>query len=284
MSEGPGRQARTQRVRLGQELQRLRLLAGLSGEQIGKALGVHKSTVSRIERGDSVPSMQQVVAWAEATKAGEERRALVTYLAEVVVNEVITHRERLGGWGLAAEQEIVQREEETARVLRHFQMGLVPGLLQTAEYARRILTMADPSADIPQALANRLARQQSLYKADRAFEFILTEGALRYRPGEGDVLTAQLSHLTSVATLETVTLSVIPDDAPMFALTETAFILYEDRTDDQPPFVKVDTPHASLSTSEPEAVQVYRDRLAAYRRSALHGTEAIDLVQSLAHR
>ena len=49
-----------------------------------------------------------------------------------------------------------------------------------------------------------MARQQALYSSDRAFEFILTEAALRYRPGSGDVLTAQLAHLASVATLETV--------------------------------------------------------------------------------
>ncbi len=283
MNEGQAREPRTQRVRLGQELQRVRMLAGLSGEQIARVLGVHKSTVSRIEKGDSVPSVQQVAAWADAAGASEERRQIVLYLAEAAVNEVITHRERLEGWGLAAEQEIVQREEETALVLRHFQPCFVPGLLQTAEYARRILTFADPSADIGQALANRLARQQGLYQSDRAFEFILTEAALRFRPGEGDVLAAQLNHLASVATLETVTLGVIPDDAPMFALIQTAFIVYEDRTDDRPPFAKVEAPHASLTASDPGDVQVYQDRLTAYRRSAVFGAEAIDLVQSIAH-
>jgi transcriptional regulator with XRE-family HTH domain len=283
MSEGQAQEPRTQRVRLGQELQRIRLLGGLSGERIGKVIGVHKSTVSRIEQGESVPSLQQVAAWADAAGAGEERRALVLYLAEAVVNEVITHRERIASWGLAAEQEIVGREEETARVLRHFQPCFIPGLLQTAEYARRILAMADPSADIGQALANRLARQQGLYQPDRQFEFILTEAALRYRPGEGDVLAAQLTHLASVATLETVSLGVIPDDAPMFALIQTAFIVYEDRTDDRPPFAKVEAPHASLTASDPADVRVYQDRLNAYRRSAFFGPEAIDLVRSIAH-
>ena len=283
MSEGQAREPRTQRVRLGQELQRVRMLAGMSGEQIAKVLGVHKSTVSRIEKGESVPSLQQAAAWADAAKASEERRQIVLYLAEAVVNEVITHRERLEGWGLAAEQEIVRREEETARVLRHFQPCYIPGLLQTAEYARRILTFADPTADIAKALTNRLTRQEALVGSDRAFEFILTEAALRYRPGEGDVLTAQLSHLASVATLETVTLSVIPDDAPMFALTGTAFILYDDRTDDRLPFVKIESLHGSLVAREPEDVQKYRDGLLAYRRSALHGAEAIDFVRSIAH-
>ncbi len=283
MSGGQVREPRPQRARLGQELQRLRMLADLSGPQVAQALGISQSKVSRIERGLSAPTLAQAAAWADAAGASEERRQLVLYLAEAVVNEVITHSERFEGWGLAAEQEIVQREEESARVLLHFQPCFIPGLLQTAEYARRILTFSDPSADTAQALANRLARQQGLYKPARKFEFILTEAALRYRPGPGDVRTAQLSHLASVATLETVSLGVIPADAEMHTLTQTAFILYDDRTDDRPPFVKVEAPHASLSASEPGDVQVYRNRLDAYRRSAIFGGEAIEFVRSIAH-
>ena len=204
MTGGQAREPRPQRARLGQELQRLRLLAGLSQEQAANALDVTQAKISRVERGLSTLTLTQVAAWADMAGAGEERRSLVVYLAEAVVNEVITHAERFEGWGLAAEQQIVQAEEQTARTLRHFQPGFVPGLLQTAEYARRILTLADPSADIPQALAARLARQQVLYEPGRNLEFLLTEAALRYRPGPGDVLSAQLGHLASVATLETV--------------------------------------------------------------------------------
>ena len=283
MTQGQAREPRPQRARLGQELQGLRMLAGLSGTQVAQVLGVSQSTVSRIERGDSSPTLAQAAAWADAAGAGEERRTLIMYLAEAVVNEVITHSERFASWGLAAEQEIVQREEETARVLCHFQPCFIPGLLQTAEYARRILTFSDPHADIAQALAARMARQQTLYRSDREFKFILTEAAMRYRPGSGDVLAAQLAHLASVATLETVSIGIIPADAEMHVLTQTAFILYEDRVDGRPPFVKVEVPHASLTASEPSDVQVYRDRLEAYRRSAVFGGEAIDFIRSIAH-
>lgn len=284
MSEGQAREPQTQRARLGQELQRIRMLAGLSGEQIGRVIAVHKSTVSRIERGDSVPSMQQVAAWADAANAGEERRALVMYLAEVAVNEVITHRDRLTG-GLAFVQNTVGELEATARTLRHFQPGIIPGLLQTAEYARRILAMADPPADIGQAVAARLARQSLLYDPERTLEFLLTEAALRFRPGpeSGDVLMAQLDHLAAVVTLQTVSFGVIPMDAEMDAFPRCAFILYEDRTEGRPPFAFVETPHASLSASDPPDVKVYQDQLEQFRRSALYGTEAIDLVRSIAH-
>ena len=270
------------RERLGQELQRVRMLAGLSGARIAAALGVSQSTVSRIERGDSVPSLAQVTAWADAAGAGEERRTLVLALAEQAVNEVITHAERLTD-GLPFIQDSVHELEATARTLRHFQPCIIPGLLQTAEYARRILAMADPSADLGQAVAARMARQAILYDPGRTLEFVLTEQALRYRPGPGDdARTAQLDHLASVATLETVSLGVIPADAEMHAITRCGFILYEDRADGRPPFAFTETPHASLSASDPADVAVYRDQLAAFRRSAAFGPEAIDIVRSIA--
>ncbi len=281
MNEGQAREPQTHRARLGAELKRLRVLAGLSGSQMAQLIGVSQSTVSRIEKGDSVPPAAQVNAWADGAGAGEERRMLVLSLAEAAVNEVITHRERLGG-GLAAIQDQVHDLERTARTLRHFQPGTIPGLLQTAEYARRILAFADPSADIGQAIAARLARQRLLYETDRSFEFLLTEAALRYRPGPEDVLTAQLDHLAAVVTLHTISFGVIPANAEMHAITRCAFIIYEDRIDDRPPFAFVETPHASLSASDPADVAVYQNQLEAFRQSAVYGTGAIDIVRSIA--
>ena len=269
------------RERLGAELRRLRVLAGLSGARMAAAVGISQSTISRIERGDAALTLAQAAAWADAAGAGEERRALVLTLTEAAVNEVITHADRLTG-GLAFVQDSVHELEQTARTLRHFQPCIVPGLLQTAEYARRILAMADPAADLAQALAARMARQAILYDPGRTLEFVLTEAALRYRPGSGDVLTAQLDHLASVATLETVSLGVIPADAEMHAITRCGFILYEDRDGGRPPFAFTETPHASLSASDPADVQAYQDQLTAFRRSAVSGPGAIDIVRSIA--
>jgi transcriptional regulator with XRE-family HTH domain len=270
------------RERLGAELRRLRVLAGLSGARIAAAVGISQSTISRIERGDAALTLAQAAAWADAAGAGEERRALVLTLTEAAVNEVVTHADRLTG-GLAFVQDSVHELEQTARTLRHFQPCIIPGLLQTAEYARRILAMADPAADLAQALAARMARQAILYDPGRTLEFLLTEQALRYRPGPGDdARTAQLDHLASVATLETVSLGVIPADAEMHAITRCGFILYEDRDGDRPAFAFTETPHASLSASDPADVQAYRDQLTAFRRSAVCGPEAIAIVRSIA--
>ena len=85
------------RERLGAELRRLRVLAGLSGARMAAAVGISQSTISRIERGDAALTLAQAAAWADAAGAGEERRALVLTLTEAAANEVITHADRLTG-------------------------------------------------------------------------------------------------------------------------------------------------------------------------------------------
>ena len=282
MSEGQSREPRTQRARLGAELRRVRTLAGLSGRQIAIATGISQPTVSRIERGESVPSLREVTAWAEAAEVGTDRTALILGMAEAAVNEVTTLRARLSN-GLAAVQEDVRGLEATARTLRNFQPGIIPGLLQTAAYARRILTFADDTADVGSAVAARIARQEIIHEPGRSFEFLVTEAALRYRPGPREVLAAQLDHLAAVVTLETISFGVIPADAEMHAITRCGFILYEDRIDGQPPFAIVETPHASLYANDPADVELYRDQLAAFRQSAVYGAEALDVVRRIAH-
>jgi transcriptional regulator with XRE-family HTH domain len=283
VTEGQSREPRTQRARLGAELRRVRALAGLSGRQIALATGISQPTVSRIERGESVASLREVTAWADAAGVGADRRALILGMAEAAVNEVTTMRARLSD-GLAAVQEDVREREATARTLRNFQAGIIPGLLQTAEYARRILAFADDTAEVGPAVAARLARQEILHQAGRSFEFLLTEAALRYRPGPREVLTAQLDHLAAVVTLETISFGVIPADAEMHAITRCGFILYEDRIDDQPPFAIVETPHASLYANDPADIAIYRSQLAAFRQSAVYGAEALEVVHRIAHR
>ena len=282
MTEGQPREPRPQLARLGAELRRVRTLAGLSGRQVADAVGISQATVSRLERGASVPSLRELTAWADATEVGEDRRALLLGLGEAAVNEVTPLRERLDG-GLTSVQESVRELEATARTLRNFQPGIIPGLLQTAGYARSILSLADETADTAAAVSARLARQEILHQPGRSFEFLLTEAALRYRPGPQALRTAQLDHLAAVVTLETISFGVIPADAEMHAITRCGFVIYEDRIDDLASFVIAETPHASVYANDPADVQVYRDQLAAFRESAVYGDDALKIVRRIAH-
>lgn len=276
------REPRAQRARLGNELRALRRLAGLSGEQLGRKIGTSQRTVSRFETGQALPSLPQVTAWARAVKAPPERRDLLMALAEAAVNEVTAYRDALGQ-GLTGMQVSFRELEAGAATIRNFQPGFVPGLLQTAEYARLVLELGDVTGrgDGAAAAAVRLERQQVLHEAGRTFEFVMTEAALRWRPGRAEVNDAQLLHLAALADLATVSLRVIPADAQMHALTRCGFILYEDRADEAEPVVFIETPHAEVWASEPGDLAIYRRELERFRQSALSGRDAAGFVRSL---
>ena len=283
MTTGQSREPRIQRARLGSELRRLRTLAGLSGADLGRQLEVSQKTISRIEHGDSLPSLPQVTVWARATGAPADRLAVLTGLLEAAVNEVAAFRDKLTD-GLMAVQLEVRELESSSGTVRNFQTGIIPGLLQTAEYARRVMEMANirNDANLGAAVAARLERQQALHDKSRDFEFLMTEAALRWRPGPPELLAAQLDHIAALATLDTVDLGVIPMDAEMHAITRCSFILYEDRSDGQPPVVAVETPHASLYVGDAADVELYRDQLALFRQSAIHGGEALAFIRAIA--
>jgi transcriptional regulator with XRE-family HTH domain len=275
-----GQPPRPARARLGEEMKRLRLLAGVTQRDIATATGLSQSTVFRVENGQSVPSWPEVRSWARVTAAADPDLAALRELTESALNELTPFRVRLED-GLAAVQEDVRALEATARTLRNFNPAIVPGLLQTAAYARLVLDMAhagDPAA----AVAVRMQRQQILYEPGRQFEFLLTEAALRWRPGPVSVLAGQLEHLAAVVTQDSVQFGVIPSGALMRAIPRMGFVLYEDRADGEHPMVMAEMPHGPKYISEQADVAVYREQMALLRESAVYGDGAIAVVREVA--
>lgn len=285
MSQESSAEPRVQRARLASELRRLRLLSGLSGRELAERIGVSQATVSRMENAHTVPSLPQVEAWAEAVDASEEARTALVALTEAALNELERWRVRLQE-GLPAMQAEVGRLEASARSHRGFQPTLVFGLLQTAAYAQRVFEIVDvreesEATDHGDAVTARLERQQILYDEDRHFEFVLTEAALRWRPGPPRLLLAQLDRVSSVSTLEHVSLGVIPTGVRMRALPWCGFHLLEDLEDEGQPLVELELPHAGLTVTEPSDVEIYREQLDLLRESAVFDEEARELLRRI---
>lgn len=201
---------------------------------------------------------------------------------EAALNQTDAWHEFAQDVSFAEMQEQVQRREATARTQRSFLPTLVPGLLQTAEYARLVFIASDLSGeqDYAAAVQRRLDRQQLLYDQAHTFEFILTEAALRWRPGSREVLISQLDRIASVATLSNVTIGVIPLDAESRAIAWHGFTLNEN-VDDGEPFVQVETMHAYLTVARPEDVELYRRQYDVLRESAATGQACSDFLSEL---
>jgi transcriptional regulator with XRE-family HTH domain len=194
---------------LGSRLLSLRQRARLSGVALAKRLGTTQPRISRIETGRTVPSLDDVRAWAKATNATQEELQELAGLVERLAVEATSWR-ILHRLGLTERQRQIAELEQSASAIRVFQPTMVPGLLQVADYARRVMEQGNPSSqsDLAAAVAKRMERQTILYNQSKHFEFLITESALRWRPGPPELMKAQLDRVISMASLPNVKLGV----------------------------------------------------------------------------
>jgi len=271
------------RQRLAVELRRIRDRAGLSGRQLADQVGISQSKVSRIESGRTVPTAPEVAAWAAAVNAPETLKELLTALTNASYTEVhpwtAVLREKIHV------QDEIQEIENHARMELEYAPLVVPGLLQTAEYARRVITMFDPAyaeLDIPAVVAGRLDRQVAMFDPARRFAFLITEAALRWQPGPAVLLLSQLDRIASVSTLENVSIGLIPHTARALTQVPHGFVVVEPLDQDGDTLVMVETVHANLMVSDPAQVALYRRQWSLLEKMAVFGDDARDLLAAVA--
>jgi transcriptional regulator with XRE-family HTH domain len=281
------------RERLASELRRLRDLSGLSGRDLAGRLGISQSKVSRIESGATMPSLPEVRAWARAVSATEDTARRLVAITEEAFTQVQAWRSALRDRPHLQGETL--RREGRARRSQTFQPSVVPGLLQTAEYARRVFTLFGEvpygSEELAAAVAGRLDRQLALYEDGRQFDFLITESALRWRPGPPRLLLAQLDRIASLSTLENVRIGLIPSDVTAVTYTSHGFVIFDGGSDDAAsgadedapdPSVTVDVIHAVLHVSGPDDVELYRRRWQLLSEMALFGDQARAFLARLA--
>ncbi len=169
------------------------------------------------------------------------------------------------------QNEIAELDQKT-RFFRVFEATVIPGLLQTAEYARiryaegiRLFKLPN---DINTAVEGRMKRQDMFYRPDKRFHFVMTEAALRFRMCPPAVMLGQLDRLISLAALPNVKLGIIDFDTHYTASPWHGFWLYDDEK------VIVETFSAGLNLAQPQEIELYGNifeelaAIASYGRSA----------------
>jgi transcriptional regulator with XRE-family HTH domain len=270
-----------QRRRLAADLRHLRLAAGLSGEQLAERLGVTQSKVSKIETGRTSVTAEDADAWAQAVGADAAVRAELVQRAEAVRTESLSWRVTLRE-GVSRRQEWTGTLEASSGLIRVYQPTIIPGLLQTAEYTRRLLPLADITGqkDHAQAVNARLQRQAVLHDEGKRFEFLITEAALHWRPGPPSVLVAQLHHIATLLSLSNVMIGVIPLDAEASALCFHAFHLYAEREEGS--VVTLETLTSEVVVSDPQDIKVYNETFERFREAAFFGEDARNALMAVA--
>lgn len=282
------------RLDLGGRFRQLRRDAGLDQTALAERAGMSQAKVSRIETGHVHPTVGEVDKLARALGVREAVAAELRESAAAAREATEQSRGRLRSassaptglqsWrsllprGVRSTQEARMELEGRASVLRTFQMAVVPGLLQTAEYARAAHALFDPAlADSAEDIStSRFLRQGVLYDTSKRFEFIVTEGALRARVAPVPVLLGQLDRLTTLVGFEHISLGVLMADVPPKTLPVSSFdILDED-------MVTIETFSSRAIVREREDVARYVQAYAALRESAYYGADMVSAVREIA--
>lgn len=182
----------------GKELAHACESAGMTGRQLAEALHVAPSTVSQWMHGRRTPHVEDV-------KRCDHALATNGYLARYFQRWVA--REMPAVWTdtwLAAEGH--------ANMIANFEVSVIPGLLQTEEYARAVLRFSrHPSIELEEFLRRRTERQTILVDENPPLcIFVIDEYALRRSIGGSEVMARQLARLRDLAAWPNVVIKIIP--------------------------------------------------------------------------
>ncbi|MGB8996746.1 MAG: helix-turn-helix transcriptional regulator [Pseudonocardiaceae bacterium] len=255
---------------LGKRLRELRRSADMSGRQLAEYLLWPPSKVSKLENGRQTPTDDDIRGWARATNNEDDTEALLASLHTLEIQHAEWQRQLKTG--LKPHQQKIVELDAMTRLFRAFESTFIPGLLQTAQYARarfaQSITVFKVRNDINEAVQARVQRQEILYRPDKRFHFVLTEAALRYRLCPPEIMLGQLDRLISFSALPNVKLGIIGfETAYVVAPAHGFWLLDNDR-------VMVETFSAELNLAQPQELALYSgifDSLAAvasYGRAA----------------
>lgn len=259
------------REALGARLRDLRQTASLNGRQLATRLSWPASKVSKLETGRQTPSQEDIAAWVVATTDNPQDAAA---LRAMLQNLETAHAEwqRLLRGGMHHHQETWAGMERKAAHLRVFESTYIPGLLQTAEYARYRMTQAiklfGTVNDIDDAIRLRLTRQEVLYDRRKRFYFVITEAALRYRLCPPEVMLPQLDRLVAVSTLPNVRLGIIGFETAYVIGPSHGFWIFDNNK------VLVEIYSAELTLAQPQEVDLHSQIFGAMASIASYDTEA----------
>ncbi len=277
MSSAFGKGTARQR-KLGGLLRRLRKAAGLSGPVLAGRLGVSQSHLSRVELGEAVATAELVDHWSRETGASQADREAVTDLAEAVAAEFVSWREALGS-GMVKLQRDAIAAEAAATTMTSYVPALVPGLMQTAEYATQLVAGKYPDRDdIAEAVAVRMQRQVILYSRSKVLRWVIGEAGLRWRVGPPEVMAAQLERLAALAIEPHLDVRVLPFERTAPVWHDHGFTILADRTDGEPDLVNLELLTGTINITDPKEVARYRTAYEQLADLALRGAEAVPLI------
>lgn len=266
---------------LGDELRRVREATGLNGSQLARKLGWSQSRISRLESGKRGASELDVAVFlAVCGVTGTELERLVGLCKEVYTQTWLQSHGEL----IPDELRTLAIHEATASIIHEYEPMVVPGLLQTEDYAYTLYrwTGLVPPGLITPRVKVRMVRQGLLSRREPPVtRFYIHENALHAPPGTQRIMNEQVLHLTLVAAQQRCTIRVVPAAAGLHGALVGPFRLMEFR--DHGPLVFVENLTSSLFLEEARDIGVYRAALGRLAEAALDEGQSREFLVRLAN-
>jgi len=268
------------RRRLSGELRRLRDQAKLTIDDVAEKLSCSASKISRIETGHVGVTPRDTRDMLKLYGVEPDQLEALVQLAK--------EARRKGWWHSYNEVftgAFVGLEAETSS-LRAYQALLVPGLLQTEDYMRAVISAARPDATeahVEKRVKARLARQRLLTDIDPPrYWAVIDEAVLCRMVGGPKVMHAQLNWLIARASLPHVTIQVLPFNAGAHAGMEGPFLILGFPEQADPDVVYVDNTTAGIYLEEPAEILRYTLMFDHLRAAALAPDDTLTRIASAA--
>jgi transcriptional regulator with XRE-family HTH domain len=247
------------RILLGAQLRRLREAKGISREEAGYLIRASESKISRMELGR--------VGFKERDIADLLSLYGITHQDERAALLALARQAKTPGWWqrysdvLPSWFQTYLGLEEAASLIRTYEVQFVPGLLQTQDYARAVITHGNPGAtaeEIERRVSLRLKRQQLLTRSDAPQLWaVVDEAALRRPMGSPAVMAAQIEGLIKSSELPNVTLQVLPFHVGAHSAEAGAFTILRFPEPDLPDVVYTEQLTGALYLDKREDVDAY---------------------------
>ncbi|AOS61207.1 helix-turn-helix domain-containing protein [Actinoalloteichus hymeniacidonis] len=264
---------------LGEELKRLRLAKGLTVRAVGRLVGADHTLVSRTESGVRKVSPEEIARWLGAIGADNEDYDRILEMARDATRATWSE---VNSPGLPTLLDTLIKYEQQATAITEVNPMLVPGLLQTRDYAMAVMSDGDLAADkiLPRVMY-RLGRQDVLHRKDGPhFTALIEESVLLRHIGGHCVMADQLDYLLEASSRKNVDVRVIPLSAGAHGGLAGAWVLLEFPV--APPIVHLEHVGSATFLHKRPHTQSFLNARSSLLDIALNGAESAEVITSYA--
>ncbi|MEV5543230.1 helix-turn-helix transcriptional regulator [Saccharopolyspora shandongensis] len=260
---------------LGAELREARNAAGLTIRQLAAKIESNNAKLSRFETGQRVPAPEDVASILQALNVtGSERDRILAIARDAGEANWLSP-------GLPTYQQDLttfMEFERTATKVFEVCPNVLPGLLQTRDYARAVMAGMS-NAEIETRVTLRVGRREVLDQTEEPkFTIVIGEGALQEPLGGKKVLAEQLRYIVRMSEKPSLVIQVLPSGATAWhAAHAGAFFLYE--FEKAPPIVHLEHYASSSFLYTSKSVEPYRGAATSLRELALGPDDSIRLIE-----